>query len=154
MCLFKCIRGLVSENPLAVNVLGSPKTSWNLQKSTFIQLFDHSKQKWVRRSYFWLDLRLQDCLLTCRLSTKSILVRMERIYTYQFISNYLKNHQFFAVFFSLIFGINIKFPIFWKKMSLRDRVFLKLFASKDVLIQMHNRACFWKPFFSEHIKQS
>ena len=39
MCLFKCITGLVSENHLTVNVLTSPKNSWNLQKSTFILLF-------------------------------------------------------------------------------------------------------------------
>ena len=33
---FKCIKGLVSENPLAVNMLTSLKNCWNLQKSTFI----------------------------------------------------------------------------------------------------------------------
>ena len=43
MYLFKCITGLVSENPLAVTVLTSPKNSWNLQKSTFIILFHHSE---------------------------------------------------------------------------------------------------------------
>ena len=52
MCLFKCITVLLSENPLAVNVLTSPKNSWNLQKSTFILLFLHSQPKWVRKSLF------------------------------------------------------------------------------------------------------
>ena len=57
MCLIKCITGFLSENTLAVNVLTSPKNSWNLQKSTFILLFLHSEPNWVRKTYFWLDLR-------------------------------------------------------------------------------------------------
>ena len=43
MCIFKCITRIVSGNPLAVNVLTSPRNSWNLQKSTFIQLFHPSE---------------------------------------------------------------------------------------------------------------
>ena len=39
MCLFKCIAGLISEKPIAVNVLTSPKNSCNMQKRTFILLF-------------------------------------------------------------------------------------------------------------------
>ena len=39
MCLFKCIAGLVSEKPIAVNVLTSPQNSCNMQKRTFIRLF-------------------------------------------------------------------------------------------------------------------
>ena len=115
MCLFKCITGLVSENPLAVNVLMKPKNSWNQQKSSFILLFDHSKQKWVRRSYFWWDLRLQVCLVTRRVSTKSILIKIERIYSYQFILNYLKNHQFFAVIFFQFFESTLNFQYFKKR---------------------------------------
>ena len=38
MCLFKCITGLVSEKPIAVNVLTSPRNSCNMQKRTFILL--------------------------------------------------------------------------------------------------------------------
>ena len=38
MCLLKCIKGIVSENPLALNVLTSPKNCFKLQKSTFIVL--------------------------------------------------------------------------------------------------------------------
>ena len=47
MCLFKWIRGLLSENPLAVNVLTSHKSSWNRQKTTFNLLFLHSEPNWV-----------------------------------------------------------------------------------------------------------
>ena len=52
MCVFKCITVLLSENPLAVNVLTSPKNSWNLQKSFLILHFLHSERKWVRKSFF------------------------------------------------------------------------------------------------------
>ena len=57
MCLFKCIKAIVSENHLAVNVLTSPRNSWNLQKSTFILLFYQSETNWVSKSYFSLDMR-------------------------------------------------------------------------------------------------
>ena len=48
-------------------------------------------------------------LLTRWLPTTSILVVLERIYRYQFKSNYLKNHKFFAAFFFCIFRIYINF---------------------------------------------
>ena len=58
MCSFNCITGLVSESPLAVNPLTSLKNTWNLQKSTFILLFQHFELKWARKKYFSSDLRL------------------------------------------------------------------------------------------------
>ena len=39
MCLFKCIIGLVSEKPIAVNVLTSPKNSCNMQKKLLSYFF-------------------------------------------------------------------------------------------------------------------
>ena len=114
MCLFKCIKGLVSENLLAVNVLTSPKNSWNLRKSTFLLLFHFSERIWFREKYFSSDLRFEDCLLKRWLRTTSILVVIERIYRYQFKSNCLKNHKVFAEFFCS-FRIYIKFPMFWKR---------------------------------------
>ena len=39
MCLFKCIRGLFSEKPIAVNVLTSPKNSCNMEKRTLSYFF-------------------------------------------------------------------------------------------------------------------
>ena len=41
--LFKCIKGLVSENPLAVTVLTSPKDSLIVHESTFVLRFTHSE---------------------------------------------------------------------------------------------------------------
>ena len=98
MCLFKCITGLVSENPLAVNVLSSPKNLWNPQKSTFILLLLHFKSNWGIKSCFESDQRFKGCLLTRGLSTASILLVIERIYCYQLKSNDLKNHRLFAKF--------------------------------------------------------
>ena len=40
-----------------------------------------------------------------------------------------------------------------KKMSLIGPVILKILTPKDVLILMHNRACFWKPFGSERFNE-
>ena len=93
MCLFKCITGLLSENPLAVNVLTSPQNSLNHQKSTFIVIFLHSEPNWVRKSYFQLELRFYDCSITPWLETTSILLVIERIYSYKFKSKYLKNYK-------------------------------------------------------------
>ena len=100
---------LLSENPLAVNMWTTPKSSLNLQKSIFMLLFLHSSQ-----IYFQSDLRYSDCLITRWLETTSILVVIERIYSDQFKSNCIKNHRFFAIFF-YSFGIYMKFPMFLKK---------------------------------------
>ena len=118
MWLFKCITGLVSEKPIAVNVLTSSKNSCNMQKRTFILLFRPFHQNLVRKGYFWSDLRFDDCLITRWVPTTSILVLSERIYRWQIKPNYLKNRKYFAAcffFFFCIFGIRIKFPMFWKK---------------------------------------
>ena len=45
-------KGLVYKNPLALSMLTSPKNCWNLQKSTFIQLFHHSEPDWIGKSQF------------------------------------------------------------------------------------------------------
>ena len=39
-------------------------------------------------------------------------------------------------------------------MSLIGQVFLKFLTLKDLFILMHNIACFWKPFCSEHANES
>ena len=40
------------------------------------------------------------------------------------------------------------------KITLIGQVFLKLLTPKDVLIQMHNEACFWRPFGSERVNET
>ena len=39
-------------------------------------------------------------------------------------------------------------------MSAIAQVFLKLLTPRDVLVSMHNRACFWKAYCSEHVNES
>ena len=43
--------------------------------------------------------------------------------------------------------------MFWKNASLICQVFLKLLTPKDTLIQMHNRASFWKSFGSKPVNE-
>ena len=43
------LKSVVSEYPLAVNMLKGPKDLWNLHESTFIICFDHSDLKWLRK---------------------------------------------------------------------------------------------------------
>ena len=153
MSWFRCIIGFSSENPLAVDVLTSPESSWNLQKSTFILLFLHYEPNWVRKGYFRSGLRFWDCLITRWLETMSILIVIERIYRYQHKSNYVKKNHSFVTFFVFLVSTLI-LPCSETKMSLIGQVFLKLYTPKDMLIQKHNRACFWKPFGSERVNES
>ena len=39
-------------------------------------------------------------------------------------------------------------------MSFIAQVFLKLLTPRDVLVKMHNRACFWKAYCSERVNES
>ena len=48
----------------------------------------------------------------------------------------------------------LNFQCFEKKMSLIAQVFLKLLTPRDVLVYMHNRACFWKAYCSERVNES
>ena len=151
MCLFKCITVLLPENHLSVNVLNSQKNSWNLQKNYFILLILHFEPTLVRKSYFQSDLRFQDCLITRWLDAASILVVISRIYRYHFKSNYLKNHKPFALLCWNDWNLHELSNVLQKKTSLIAQVFLNLLTPKDVLIQMHHRASFWKPFGSERV---
>ena len=134
MCLFKCITGLLSENPLSLNVLTSPKNSWNKQKSYFIVLLLHFEPTWVRKSYFQWDLRFQDRLITGWLDAASILVVIGRIYCYHFKSNYLKNHKRFALLRWNVLNLHELSSVLQKKMTVIAQVFLTLLTPKYVLI--------------------
>ena len=41
------LKGTVSENPFAVNMLKGPKHLLNPHESTFVKFFDHSENKWL-----------------------------------------------------------------------------------------------------------
>ena len=55
--MLKCIAGLVSELPLAVNVLTGSKHCRTLQNRTFILRFDHFDLDWAGRCAFQSDLK-------------------------------------------------------------------------------------------------
>ena len=122
---------LGDENLLAVNVLRSWKNS--LRKVFLFYFFIILTEIESEKVTFNLGLRFKDCLITHWLPTTSILVVIERIYRYQFKSIYLKNHPSLSYFY-LVFGMNIKFPMLWKKMRLLGQVFLNWLTPKDVLI--------------------
>ena len=135
MCLFNCKTRLLSENPVTVNVLTSIKNSWDLQKSTFILLFHHSEPSWVGKCYFQSNLRFLDCLITRWLETTIILVVIERIYRYQFKSNYLKHRKPLTLLFLNIWNLHeVSNALKKKKMNFIDQVFLNLLTSKYVLM--------------------
>ena len=151
MYFFKCIRGFLYENLLAVKVLTSIKNSWILPKSSFILLFSHCEPNWVRTSYFESDLRFWDCLLTRGLPRTSILVVVDRIYRCQLKANYLKDHRLFTAFFFHFWYLHEIYNGLRKNMSLISHLFLKLFTPTHVVNWMHNRSCFWKRFGSESV---
>ena len=150
VCLFKCITGLVSENSFAVNVLTGPKNSKNVEKSSFILIFLHSGTNWVRKSYFQSGLGFWNCLVTRWLPTASILAVIERIYRYHFKLNYLKNHRLFAAFLLNFWNLYTIFNV-PEKNEPHSQEFMKWLTPKYLLISMHNRVCFWKPFGRERI---
>ena len=89
-----------------------------------------------------------DWFLTQWLATTSYLVAIETNYHYQFKSNYLKNEDLFTAFSWTFWYLHEIYNLL-KKMSLIGQLFLELLTPKSGVIEMHNRACFWKPFGSE-----
>ena len=134
MCLFKWIPGLLSENPLAVNGLTSPKNSWYLQQSSFLLLLHHSEPNWLKKKFFLI--RSENLGLLYNMLTGN----------YEYCHSYRENfplpiqiklskkpkifcHTSFAFLVS-----TLNFQCFEKKITLINQVFLKLLTPKDVVI--------------------
>ena len=77
------------------------------------------------------------------------MVVIERIYSYQFNSNYLKNRKPFTLFWLNICNLHVMSNVLQKKISPIDQVFLKLLTPKYVVFEIHKRPSFWKRFGSE-----
>ena len=129
VCLFKWIIGYVFEKSLAMNVLKSPKNSWNLQKSTFILLFHHFQENWVSKKLFLIRSDILGQLDNKYTGNYVYSRKLGRVYRYQFKSVYLRNAKPFAIFFEFFF-MYIKFKMWWKKMSLIGQFFLKVLTPK------------------------
>ena len=134
ICLFKSILGFFSENALALNVVTSPKNSWNMHKNTFVLLFHESEPNWVKKSYCYSDLRFKDSFVTGWLPTTSIVAVIERIYGYQFKPNYLKKHKLFPVLYLRFWNVHEIPNVLKKKLILIGQLFPNLLTPKNVLI--------------------
>ena len=130
---------LLSEKPLAVNVLTSPKYSWNLQKSTFILLFLHSQPKWVRKSLFSircdiLGLLVYMLIVNCECCSSN----GENLRLPIQIQLSKKPQTFCDLFFAFLVSIwNFQCSVKKKKkkrMSVISQIFLKLLTPKYVLV--------------------
>ena len=91
-------------------------------------------------------------MITRWLESTSILIVKERIYGHQFKSHYLKNVRIFAaLLFHFLYIHAISNVLKKTQISLIAQVFPKLLTRKYVVIWMHNRASFLKPFPGEHL---
>ena len=77
--LDKSLKSPVSENPSTSNMVNVPKHGWNLHHSTFIIFIDQCQGNWVGKSFSYWHAKFWNCLLTHRLSMKSILFLIETI---------------------------------------------------------------------------
>ena len=154
MCLFKCITGLFCEKRIAVNVLPSPKNFCNMQKRTFILLFRPFEPNWVRKRLFLIRseiLGLLDNTLTANYEYSRII---ERIYCYQIKPIIIKIVNFCSNFFC-IFGITIKFPMFWKKNEPHSSNISEVIDSERCcLLKCIKRLFLWKAYCSERVNES
>ena len=83
---------------------------------------------------------------------KSILIVIVGIYDNQFKCNYLRNKK--SELFAAFLKPKSTFKYFEKKMTFIPYVFLKLQAAKDGVRWMFKKSDLWKPFKSNHAKES
>ena len=133
MCLFKCIKRLVSEHPLAVNVLTSPKNSWNLPNvllSYILIILSRSEVDKVLFNQIW-DLGLVDS--TFPANCENFRIDRENLPLPIQIKLSKKPDIFCSIFFAF-FESTINFQCSEKKPSLIGQVLLKLLIPGDVFI--------------------
>ena len=64
-----------------------------------------------------------------------------------------KKPSIFCCSFFAFLGSKLNLQCFKKKMSVRAQVFLKLLTPRDVVVWMHNRACFLKAYCSQRVNE-
>ena len=132
ICLDKCLKSPLSEDPLTSNMVNGPKHCWNLNESTFTIFIDHCQGNSVGTSPSEWSAKYYDCFLTCWLPMTSIVFLIETIYSNIFTWNYLRNKKLLRIF--LYFGHSDSIlNIFKKKMTLIAHVFLNLRTPKNVV---------------------
>ena len=133
--LDKCLKSPVSEDHSSSNMANQPKHCENLSDSTFTIFIDpcesnsrlKSLSEWYSKSW--------DCLLTHWLPVTGILFLQVTIYSKIFRCNYLKNKEYFPLFFFFLHFVNLNsiFKIYRKKMTLVTIVFSSLRTAKKVI---------------------
>ena len=97
--LDKCLKSLISKEPLRSNMLNGSKHSWNLNNSTLTSFIDHCESNSIGKSLSYWDAKYYACLVTHWLRMTSILFLIETIYRNIFRSNYLRNEKYFLDFY-------------------------------------------------------
>ena len=110
MCLFKCITGLVSWKPLALNLLKSSKNSLNLVKSNLIRCLHHFEPNWVQ---VFLNL----------LTPKDVLTLMHNSSCFWKLSGSERVKESLKFLKSAKKYYYLNFPLLWTKLS-KEKLFL------------------------------
>ena len=95
---FKCITGLLSQNPLAVNKLTSPKSP-EICKKVLLSSFFSFSAKLSSKKLFSTRSEILLLLDNTRTGNHQYSLVVERICRYKFKRKYLKNYQPFLLFF-------------------------------------------------------
>ena len=126
-CWDQSLKRLVSEHPLAVNMIKDPKPPWNLERSfikgcllnlyerSFINFFDHSEGKWLRNYISYGNLKAKGCLLTHWLLMLSNVFWMVGICSSLFNCNYIKNKNHFLNLLCYCWNLHEIINIFEKR---------------------------------------
>ena len=130
--LDKCLKSLISKEPLRSNMLNGSKHSWNLNNSTLTSFIDHWESNSIGKSLSYWDAKYYACLVTHWLRMTSILFLIETIYSNTFRWIISETETFFSLF--LYFGNSDSiWKSFKKRMTLIADAFSNLRAPKKVV---------------------
>ena len=130
--LDKCLKSLISKEPLRSNMLNGSKHSWNLNNSTLTSFIDHCESNSIGKSLSYWDAKYYACLVTHWLRMTSILFLIETIYSNTFRWIISETETFFSLFFHFENQDSL-LNIFRKKMSLIAAVFLNRRSPKNLV---------------------
>ena len=97
--LDKCLKSPISEDASTSNMGNGPKHCWRLDYSTFTIFIDPCESNLGLKSVSERYPKSYDCFLTHSLPIINILFLREAIYCNIFRCNYLRNENYFRIFF-------------------------------------------------------
>ena len=113
--LDKCLKTLVSEDPLTSKMENGPKNFWNFNHNTFTIFIDPSADNRGWKSHHGWYAKSYDSLLTHWVPMTSILFITKPVYCNIFICNYLRKEKYFLNFLFTISKFRLNFEHFQKK---------------------------------------